>query len=81
MKSKYLHRHDWELVLLIAAMLFTLGGFLLQQLGTVSREGASWRRIDTEAVRKLIQAGDLSDREAEWYRPVTPSDKGSKTER
>jgi hypothetical protein len=28
-------------------------------------------------VRKLIDAGDLSDREALWYRPVT-KDRGGK---
>ena len=81
MKSKILHRHDWELVLLITAMLFTLGGFLAQELGTVSRAGASWRRIDTEAVRKLIQAGDLSDHEAKWYRPVVQPEERSERER
>ena len=81
MKSKFFHRHDWELVLLISATLFALGGFLAQELGTVSREGASWRRIDTEAVRKLIQAGDLSDREAKWYRSVVQAEEKSRKER
>ena len=50
MKSKLLHRHDWELLLLVIAMLVILGGFLIQTLGTVAQEGAGWRRIDTEAV-------------------------------
>ncbi len=81
MKSKWMHRHDWELLLLVIAMLLTLGGFLSQELGTVSREGAGWRRIDIEAVRKLIQAGDLSDREAKWYRPVAPPEETGKRER
>ncbi len=76
MKSKKLHRHDWELLLLVIAMLVTLGGFLIQTLGTVAQEGAGWRRIDTEAVRRLIEAGDLSDREARWYRPVPPPEAG-----
>ncbi len=76
MKSKFLHRHDWELLLLVIAMLVNLGGFLTQELGTAPREGAGWRRVDTEAVQRLIEAGDLSDHEALWYQPVAPSGTG-----
>ena len=69
MKSKWLHRNDLELLLLVGAVLLAVAGYLVQELGAARQEGASWRRIDTEAVERLIEAGDLSDREALWYHP------------
>jgi|GEM_PF-5843594 len=69
MKPKGLQRNDLELLGLVALLLLAMGGYLVQQLGVSRQEGAGWRRIDTQAVQRLIEAGDLSDQEALWYHP------------
>ena len=73
MRSKLLHRHDLELLALVALLLVAAGGFLAEGLGGGPTEGAGWRRIDTAAVRGRIQSGDLSGHEARWYRPSRPA--------
>lgn len=64
------HRHDLELLVLVGLLLMAIAGHLAEELGSARQEGASWRHIDTEAVRRLIDAGELSDREALWYHPT-----------
>ncbi len=68
MKSKHLHRHDIELLALVATVVLAVGGYLLAGLGAGPQGGTGWRRIDTAAVRARIRTGELSDREARWYR-------------
>ncbi len=64
------HRHDIELLGLVVLLLLSISGYLVDGFGHARQEGASWRHIDTDAVRKLIDAGNLNDREALWYHPT-----------
>lgn len=62
-------RQDLRLVLLIA-MSLVLIGLHLEQIGRdAAGTGSGWRRVDLDALQRRIEAGDLSDREADWYRP------------
>lgn len=40
-------------------------------LGRVELPGGGSRVIDRGALERLIERGDLRDREAEWFRPAT----------
>jgi len=61
---------DMRLVLLIV-MSLVLIGLHLEQVGRGAGEsGAGWRHLDLDALQRRIEAGDLSDREADWYRPA-----------
>ncbi len=73
MKSKLLHRHDIELLTLVLLMLLGIGFLLARGPGGGRQEGAGWRQIDSAAVRTRIDAGDLSDHEAMWYRRSGPA--------
>ena len=69
------HRNDLELLALVSVLLLVITGYLADGIGSARQEGASWRHIDTEAVRSLIDAGDLSDHEALWYHPASPPER------
>ncbi len=61
---------DLRLVVLIAISLVLIG-LHLNEVGHVSSEsGSGWRQVDLEALQRRIETGDLSDREADWYRPA-----------
>ena len=61
---------DLRLVLLIVMSLMLIG-FHLEQAGRgAGQAGAGWRNLDLDALQRRIEAGDLSDREADWYRPA-----------
>ena len=61
---------EFQLLALVLANLFVIAGHLGAGLQQVGQETGGWRRVDTEAVLSRLRAGELSDREAEWYRPV-----------
>ena len=69
------HRHDLELLALTGSLLAAIAGHLATELGRSGTQGASWRRIDTEAVQRLIDSGELSDREASWYHRTRPRER------
>jgi hypothetical protein len=66
---KRIHPRELGFLGLVGSMLVLIGAFLVQVQGTVGQQGSSWRRIDLEALRQRIDAGDLRDREAAWYHP------------
>lgn len=58
-------RHDWPAIALVAASLVAIAAYLA---GGVGGEGGSgYRVIDFEAVRRLVDQGQLSRHEARWY--------------
>ena len=64
--------HDWLIIVLALVNLLAIGVHL--GVGPVRQEGAGYRVIDTAAVRRLMDAGDLSGREADWYHPTQPEE-------
>jgi hypothetical protein len=64
------HRRDLGVIALILANLFCLGGFLVNGIQTATEPTGGWRRINLKALTVQINAGDLVNKEAEWYRPV-----------
>jgi len=69
-----LFRHDWPILSLVAANLAFIGLYL--GVGPPTSDGAGYRVIDTGAVRRLLDSGDLSGREADWYHPTLPRERG-----
>ena len=61
---------ELQLVALVLANLLVIAGHLGAGLQQVGRETGGWRRIDTQAVLSRLRAGELSSREAEWYRSL-----------
>jgi len=57
--------HDWPIITLVVLTLTGIGLYL--EVGPTSLEGAGYRAIDIEAVRKMLDAGELSLHEASWY--------------
>jgi hypothetical protein len=65
--------HDWPVIALVAINLAGVGLYL--GAGPVWQEGAGYRVIDIKAVQRLLDSGDLSRHEAEWYQSNTPAEK------
>ncbi|MEN8216835.1 MAG: hypothetical protein ABFS56_10765 [Pseudomonadota bacterium] len=61
-------RRDIQFAAFILATLICVGGFLSSGTETTSEQNGGWRRIDIEALTKRINAGDLVNHEAAWYR-------------
>lgn len=70
----HLHLRDWRLLGFIALSLATIGLYLAAGLAQLEQSGSGWRRIDTDAVRKRIDSGELSGREADWFHPTRPDE-------
>jgi hypothetical protein len=73
-----IHLHDLPLVVLVAANLLAVGGFLGVGPTESAPGSGGWRRVDIEAVARRIEGGDLSPREALWYHPVRASGEGGR---
>ena len=57
--------HDWPIITLVVVNLAGIGLYL--EVGPTSLEGTGYRAIDIEAVRRMLDAGELSLHEASWY--------------
>jgi hypothetical protein len=60
---------DWRFAGLIALDLLCIGLYLAAGGPEGGQGTGGWRRIDTAAVQRRIDSGDLAGREALWYRP------------
>lgn len=67
--------HDWPIMMLVALNLAGIGLYL--GVGPALQQGAGYRVIDIKAVQRLMDAGELSTHEAEWYLRNLPSGKKS----
>jgi hypothetical protein len=64
--------HDWPALALVLFNLLGIGLYL--GVGPARQEGTGYRVIDAAAVRRLLDAGELSGREARWYHPARPGE-------
>jgi hypothetical protein len=65
--------HDWPIIALVVINLAGVGLYL--GAGPAWQEGAGYRVIDIKAVQRMLDSGDLSRHEAEWYQSNTASEK------
>jgi hypothetical protein len=75
--STPLHLRELRFIAFVAANLFFIGLFLVGASGRQEAAPGGWRRIDTGALKSRIEAGDLVDREAEWYHPAEEEERGT----
>jgi hypothetical protein len=65
---------EWRFMALIALNLLCMGLYLgAGEKGGPNGSGG-WRRIDTAAVQRHIDSGDLAGHEAQWYHPARPGE-------
>lgn len=57
--------HDWPIITLVLVGLVSIGLYLRQ--GIALRAGGGYRVIDTQAVQRLLDKGELNRHEARWY--------------
>lgn len=66
-------RHIHERELRFLGLVLVTGCLIALQLGANLRlqglAGSGWRAVDRPALERRIEAGDLSEREADWYHP------------
>lgn len=67
-----LRRRDLRFLGVVALNLAAIGAFLATESGAPETAVGGWRRIDRAALERRIESGELSGREALWYRPVAP---------
>ena len=68
--------HDWPIIALVAINLAGIGLYL--GVGPASQAGAGYRIIDIKTVQRMLDSGDLSLHEADWYQSNTSLEKESK---
>jgi hypothetical protein len=67
-----LRRRDLRFLGVVVLNLAAIGAFLATESGAPETAVGGWRRIDRAALERRIESGELSGREAFWYRPVAP---------
>jgi len=67
---RHLRWREVRLLALVLANLLAIGGFLGAGVRQAQEETGGWRRIDFQAVLARMRTGELSSREAQWYRPA-----------
>lgn len=67
-----LRRRDLRFLGTVLLNLAAIGAFLATESGAPETAVAGWRRIDRAALERRIESGELSGREALWYRPLAP---------
>jgi len=71
---RHWHLRDVRFLGLIAMTALLIALHLVEGLRLAAREGSGHRVIDVKALERRIDAGDLSDREADWYHLATPQE-------
>lgn len=69
-KLKDLRRRDLPFVALCALTLALMGAYVRETLVESGIAPGGYRRVDIRAVKRLIQKGELSDRDAMYFRRV-----------
>lgn len=76
---KRLRIRDWRFFLLVLVHAVCIVGFLSGGLDVAPPSTGGWRTVDLKELESRIRAGDLVDREADWYR-VLPDSQGTGAE-
>jgi len=69
-RAWHLRRRDLRFLGVVALNLAAIGAFLATEAGAPDTAVGGWRRIDREALERRIESGELSRKEALWYREV-----------
>jgi hypothetical protein len=72
-KSWHLRRRDRRFLGVVALTLACVAAYVATQSGAPETVVGGWRRIDRAALESRIEAGELSRREAVWWREVQPT--------
>jgi hypothetical protein len=68
---RHLHRRELGFLGLVGLTGLLIGLNLGSALDRVGMASSGWRAIDRAALERRIEAGDLRDREADWFKPAT----------
>ena len=69
-RAWHLRRRDLRFLGVVALTLAAIGAFLATESGAPETGVGGWRRIDRAALESRIESGELSRKEASWWRPV-----------
>ena len=71
-KPWHLRRRDFRFLGVVALTLAGVAAYVATQSGAPETAVGGWRRIDRAALESRIEAGELSRKEAVWYRVIPP---------
>ena len=74
--TRHWHPREARFLGLVLLTMVLIALHLGEGLRLAAREGSGHRVIDVQALQRRIDAGDLIDREADWYHPATPEELG-----
>lgn len=66
-------RRDLRFLGVVALTLAGVAAYVATQSGAPETAVGGWRRIDRAALESRIESGELSRREAVWWREVQPT--------
>jgi hypothetical protein len=66
----HLRPRDWRFLAVVALNLGAVAGYVATESGAPDVAAGGWRRIDRAALESRIETGELSRKEALWYRAV-----------
>jgi len=66
---------DLRFIGFLLLSLAVIGAYLVTGSARLEPSGESWRRIDIERVQQLMESGELSGREAQWFHPTLPQER------
>ena len=74
-RSTHWRSRDWRFLAFMALNLAAIGFYLATGSARLEQSGSGWRRIDIERVQKLMDSGELSGQEAQWFHRALPEER------
>ena len=68
------HYREWRFLAFLGLSLAAIGFYLAGGTDRLEQSGSNWRRIDIERVQQMVESGELSGREAQWFHPALPQE-------
>jgi hypothetical protein len=69
-RSWHLRRRDLRFLGVVALTLACVAAYVATESGAPEMAVGGWRRIDRAALESRIESGELSGKEAVWYRVI-----------